>query len=58
MRSFARLEQSAVTLLRNAFAQGADDDAAIDFATAAMGAEHRPLIGRALARHFKIHEAN
>ena len=51
----ARLEASALTLLRNAAAQGLDDDACIAFAVAAMGREHEPLIGRVWARGFKIY---
>jgi hypothetical protein len=55
VRSLEQQEQSARQLLRNAFAIGwTSDDLAIDFAAAAMGEEYRPLIGRVLAREFKI----
>ena len=54
VRSLAQQEQAARQLLRNAFATGCDDDAAIDFAASAMGEDARPLIGRVLARDFKI----
>ena len=51
-RSRVQQEQSARQLLKNAFAQGLDDDGMIDFATAALGEELRPLIGRVHAREF------
>jgi hypothetical protein len=52
IRSRLQLEQSARRLLQNAFAQGCDDDAAIDFAVSAMGQEHKALVVRVLARDF------
>lgn len=52
-RSLAQREQSARQLLRNAFAQGLTDDAAVDFVASALGQDERPLIGRVLAREFK-----
>ena len=54
VRTFAQQEQTARNLLRNAYATGCDDDTAIDFAVSAMGEGARPLIGRVLARDFKI----
>lgn len=52
-RSLAQLEQEARNHLRIAYATGCDDDTAIDYATQMMGEQHRPLIGRVLARYFK-----
>ena len=54
VQSLAQKEQSALQLLRNAMAQGLDDEASIEYAAYAMGLEHLPLIGRVHARHFKI----
>jgi len=53
IRSHLQLEQSIRRLLQNAFAQGCDDDAAIDFTVAAMGQERKKLVVRVLAREFK-----
>lgn len=47
-------EASALRLIRNAFAQGLDDAACVDFATAALGEEHRATVQRVFDRHFKI----
>lgn len=53
IRSRTQLERTALNLLRQAFAQGwSTDDLMIDFATEAMGEEHRGLIGRVHAREF------
>jgi hypothetical protein len=58
-RSLAQLEQTALSLLRQAYAAGwQTDDLAIDFAVMAMGEEHRPLVGRVHAREFKINPPN
>lgn len=54
VRYLAQQEQAARQLLRNAFATGCDDEAAIDFAASAMGQNDRPVIVRVLARDFKI----
>lgn len=54
-RSLAQKEASALTLLRNAFAQGWSSEAMmVDFATAALGEENRALVQRVWDRHFKI----
>lgn len=56
-RSRAQLEQTALSLLRQAYAAGwATDNLQIDFAVAAMGEDMRPLIGRVFERHFKLHQ--
>ena len=48
-------EASALTLLRNAFAQGWTNEAMmVDFAAAALGEENRALVQRVWDRHFKI----
>lgn len=58
-RSRDQLEQTALNLLRVAFAQGwRTDDLLIDYTAEAMGEEHRALIGRVHARHFKIYAPN
>jgi hypothetical protein len=58
-RSIVQLEQTALNLLRVAFAQGwQTDDLMIDYAAEAMGEGHRALIGRVHARHFKIYAPN
>jgi hypothetical protein len=58
-RSRDQLEQTAHNLLRQAYAEGWNtDDLAIDYATAAMGEEYRPLIGRVHAREFKTFNPN
>lgn len=54
-RSLAQKEASALTLLRNAFAQGLTSEAMmVDFAAAALGEENRALVQRVWDRHFKI----
>lgn len=58
-RSLAQQEQTALNLLRQAYAAGwKTDDLAIDYATAQMGEAMRPLVGRVHARHFKITDPN
>jgi hypothetical protein len=58
-RSLAQQEQTALNLLRQAYAAGWNtDDLCIDYATERMGEEYRPLIGRVHARYFKITTAN
>lgn len=54
-RTLAQQEQTARNLIRQAYAVGwTSDDLAIDYAVEAMGEEARPLVGRVLARDFKI----
>lgn len=53
-RSLPQLEQTARAYLRTVYATGCDDDAAIEYATRMMGAEHKALVGRVWARDFKI----
>ena len=56
-RSLAQKEASALTLLRNAFAQGWTSEAMmVDFATAALGEEHRPLVQKVWDKHFRTME--
>lgn len=56
-RSIAQKEASALTLLRNAFAQGWSSEAMmVDFATAALGEENRALVQRVWDRHFRTME--
>jgi hypothetical protein len=54
VRTGSQLRLSALTLLRNAYAQGLTDAAALDFAVAAMGAEYRALIEGVWAKHFRL----
>ena len=57
-RARTQLERTALNLLRQAMARGwHSDDLMIDFATEAMGEEHRALIGRVHAREFKVFDA-
>lgn len=58
-RSRAQKEQTALNLLRQAYAAGWNtDDLCIDYATEHMGEEYRPLIGRVHAREFKTFNPN
>lgn len=54
-RSLSQMEQTARAHLRTAYATGCDDDAAIDYACRMMGEAHRPLVGRAWARWYRIY---
>ncbi len=54
-RSRIQLEQSARQLLRNAYATGATDEEAIEFAVAAMGKENAGIVARIQAREFKAY---
>lgn len=58
IRSRAQLEQSARTLLRNAYGQNCTDEEAFEFAVAALGKEHGPLVARVQARDFKTYDAS
>lgn len=57
-QSLAQKEASALTLLRNGYAQGLSDADCIAWVTAAMGQEHAGLIGRVWEKRFKTTEAN
>lgn len=58
-RSRAQLEQTAHSLLRQAYAIGWNtDELAIDYAAEQMGEEYRTLIGRVHAREFNTYTAN
>lgn len=56
-RSLAQKEASALTLMRNAFAQGWTSEAMmVDFAAAALGEENRALVQRVWDKHFRTME--
>jgi len=55
IRSTAQREQSARTMLQNAFAQGKTDDEAIAFAIASLGADSEGLVKRVWEQFFKIY---
>lgn len=55
--SLAQKEASALTLLRNALSQGwSSETLMVDFATAALGEEHRPLVQKVWDKHFRTME--
>lgn len=57
-RSRVQLERTALNLLRQAMALGwHSDDLMIDYATEAMGEDHRALVRRVHAREFKVYDA-
>lgn len=59
VRSRVQLERTAANLLRQSFAMGWNiAELMIDYATDAMGEEHRPLIGRVYAREFVAYPPN
>lgn len=54
IRSRTQKEASAYRMLQNAYTSGLKDDAAIDFAVAAMGEDSRALIARVHTAEFRI----